>query len=51
VFETLTGRRKKGLDKFGVAKLAEETKSVSADVLVGVLQVHTDTVTTKRRSQ
>lgn len=47
MFETLTSRGKKGLDELGVAKLAEETKSVSANVLVGVLQVHADTVTAR----
>ena len=51
MFETLTCRSKKGLDEFGVAKLAKETKSVAADVLVGVLQVHTDTVAAEWRSQ
>ena len=36
--------REEGLDQFRFAELAEEAKSVAADVLVGMLQVVSDAV-------
>ena len=37
-------RRKKGFNQLGFSKLAQESESVAPDILVGMLQIITNTV-------
>jgi hypothetical protein len=46
----LSSRCKQRLNELGLTQLAQEAKGVTADVLVGVLKVHADTVAVQRVS-
>ena len=48
VFQARTRGREKGLDKFRLAELAQESKGVASNILVGVLKVIPNTVTRRK---
>lgn len=44
VFQARAGRGKEGLDKFGLAQLAQETESIASDIFVRVLKIVTNAI-------
>jgi hypothetical protein len=49
VLEALSRRLQQGLHELGLANFAEEAKSVSANVFVGMLQIQSNSVATVAR--
>jgi hypothetical protein len=50
VLETLSSRCEQRLNELGLTQLTQEAEGVAADVFVGVLKVHADTVAVQRVS-
>jgi hypothetical protein len=45
MFQAGAGRRKEGLNQFGLPELAQESEGIAANVFVGMLEIIADAVT------